>query len=167
MTNQARAAAVALLLPLALLAGAYGSELIGLKPCEMCWWQRWAHMAAVPFAFPAVLLQLRGHLSGSTSILIRMLTVTAAVAILTSGAIGVFHAGVEYGLWEGVTACTADAGPGMTLDSMFKAAVVTPIVRCDVPQWTLFGISMAGYNAIISTIGAMLITALCLKRQKP
>src|SRR6476660_2280068 len=85
---------IALLLPAALLAGAYGSQYFGgLYPCEMCWWQRYAHMAAlVPAAFA-----FTAHARSSRA---RVLTLFAALSIATSGAIGVYHAGVEAKIFE-------------------------------------------------------------------
>jgi disulfide bond formation protein DsbB len=74
-----------------------------------------------------------------------------------SGAIGVYHAGVEGGIFEGFTTCTTTRG--MTLQDIVNA----PLVRCDQVQWSLFGISMAGWNAILSLTGAGLIAALVLK----
>jgi disulfide bond formation protein DsbB len=143
---------LSLLVPGALLAGAFAFEHIGgLPPCEMCWWQRWAHMAALAFAiaaFAAGRLPDRG----------RSFVWLAALAILTSGLIGGYHAGVEAGLFEGFTRCTASGG-GRTLADI----MATPLVRCDEVQWELFGISMAGWNAILSGLAALFILWLSLK----
>ena len=96
MTGFAQARLAALLLPSALMLGALGSQFIGgLFPCEMCHWQRWPHEAAIAlalFAFP-----LGDKRAG------RIVLALAIVAILVSGAIGVFHAGVEYHWWQGIT----------------------------------------------------------------
>jgi disulfide bond formation protein DsbB len=140
MTRFALARRVALLVPAALLLGAYGSQYIGgLVPCEMCWWQRYPHFAAVALALLA--FALRGAPA-------RTLVALAAVAIVVSGGIGIFHAGVEYHWWEGVTRCTV-AAPASGADFR-KEIMNAPIVRCDQAQWTLFGISLAGWNAIVS-----------------
>ena len=91
---------LAFLLPAALLGGAYGSQYIGgLFPCEMCWWQRYPHFAAVAIAAIAFGVGNRAFR--------KTLVALAALAIATSGGIAGFHAGVEYGWWEGLTACTA------------------------------------------------------------
>lgn len=142
---------VAILLPNALLWGAIGSQYLGgLYPCEMCYWQRWPHLAAIGAALAAIAVRRNPPMSA-------VFTALAAFAIATSGLIGVFHAGVEYGWWEGFTTCTSirPAG-GITLDSIME----TPLVRCDQTQWELFGISLAGYNALFSLAGAALIFAL-------
>jgi disulfide bond formation protein DsbB len=146
---------IALLLPAALLAGALGSQLFGLMPCEMCHWQRWSHYAAVAVAALSFAPLPRP---------VQMLFVLfAGVLIAVSGAIGVFHAGVEYHWWQGITACSAEVGHGDAMD-LLNQALRRPLVRCDVPQWTLFGISLAGFNAILSLVGAVTIFALAPRR---
>lgn len=151
--NQAqfRARQIALFLPLLLLAGAWGSQLIGgLVPCEMCHWQRWPHYAAVVVA--ALAYGVPGR-SGKV-----MLVSIAAVLIAISGAIGVFHAGVEYHWWEGITACsTMVTGDGVSTDEMLRRILAAPVIRCDAAQWSLFGVSLAGFNALFSLGGALTI----------
>lgn len=147
---------LALVLPGALLAGALGSQYVGgLYPCEMCHWQRWPHYAALVPALLAFVVPNRG--------LQRMLVTLAALAIAVSGAIGVFHAGVEYHWWDGITACTAPPARG---GDLLADILSRPIIRCDVAQWTLGGISLAGFNAIFSLGGAIAILALAWKRQR-
>lgn len=139
-----RANILALAVPGALMAGALGSQYLGgLYPCEMCHWQRWPHEAAIGFAILAFFLKPPAR---------PILVALAAVAILISGGIGVFHAGVEYGWWEGLTACTNTAASGSLAD-ILKA----PMIRCDVPQWTLWSISLAGFNALFSIAGGVAI----------
>ena len=88
----------------------------------------------------------------------RIAVALAIVAVLLSGAIGLFHAGVEYHWWAGITRCAAPvSGSGTDLLAQIMA---TPMVQCDVPQWTLFGISLAGFNAILSIFGGLGIFAL-------
>ena len=147
---------IALLLPLALLGGALGSQYLGgLHPCEMCYWQRWPHAAAVVFAA----LAFTGAATSSRS---RMLTLLAAAAIAISGAIGVYHAGVEAKIFEGITTCTALPRGASTAD-LLKQITHAPLVRCDQVQFEFLGISMAGWNAILSLSGAALITFLTLR----
>lgn len=149
---------IALLAPALLLGGALLSQYVGgLAPCEMCYWQRWPHAAAIIFALLAILL--RGARGGG------FLLVLAALAIAVSGGIGVFHAGVEYGWWEGLTACSTSNAGGSPQD-ILNTIMATPLVRCDVAQWTLFGISLAGYNAILSLGAAMAILALMTRRKR-
>lgn len=142
---------LALLVPLALLGGALGSQYVGgLAPCEMCYWQRWPHGAAIIVAALAFTAPASTGLS-------RVLTLIAAAAIAVSGAIGVYHAGVELGIFEGFTACTASGA--VTLEDIMNAQ----LVRCDQVQWSFMGVSMAGWNAIISLSAAAAIVVLGLK----
>lgn len=155
-TTPALARWIALLLPLALLGGAIGSQFLGgLVPCEMCVWQRWPHLAAIVVALLAFVVRGRSAVTA--------LVLLAAVLIAISGAIGVYHAGTEYHWWQGITACTAAPTQGSPMD-MLTEALRRPIVRCDVPQWTMAGISLAGFNAIFSLGGAALIALLAIRR---
>lgn len=150
------ARSLALLLPLTLILGALASQYLGgLHPCEMCHWQRWPHYAAIVLAGTS-------FFAPRTSARVTLVTL-AAIAIAASGAIGMFHAGVEYGWWEGVTACAATVTPGS--DNFLKAILNTPVIRCDVAQWTFLGISLAGFNAIFSLVGALAIFRLLAWRR--
>ena len=149
---------VAILLPVALLGGAIGSQYLGgLFPCEMCYWQRWPHLAAIFAALAAIVLRGNPPMSAT-------FTALAAFAIATSGAIGLFHAGVEYRWWEGFTTCTSLKPVG---GDMLEAIMNAPLIRCDQAQWTLWGISLAGYNAILSLGGAALIFLFLRRWSKP
>ncbi|QIG78459.1 disulfide bond formation protein B [Stakelama tenebrarum] len=154
----AKARLIALLVPLALLGGAWGSQLFGgLYPCEMCHWQRWPHYAAVPIALAAFFVK--------QPFMRATLICLAAASVAVSGAIGVFHAGVEYGWWPGITGCTATADLGLSDADLLNSINDRPLIRCDEPQWTLLGVSLAGFNAIISLGSAILIFALVGRRR--
>lgn len=155
MSNIARW--LALIVPVGLLGGALISQYgFGLYPCEMCMWQRWPHLAAIPLALVALILHDRKPAN--------LLVVLASLAILASGLIGGFHAGVEYGWWEGFTRCTMIAGSGG--GDLLNDIMTAPITRCDVAPWSLFGISLAGFNFLLSTGGALLILLLLTARPK-
>lgn len=142
---------LALALPVLLLAGAYISQYgFGLFPCQMCWWQRYPLFAAVALALVAFAARPTP-----------LWTALAGLAILTSGLIGGFHAGVEYNWWEGLTTCAslAPAG-GNALDALMNA----PLIRCDVAPWTLMGISLAGFNFLFSTLGGLAVLWLVAKK---
>lgn len=150
---------IALLLPLGLLGGALGSQYLGgLYPCEMCYWQRWPHAVAI-------LLAGLAFTAPAASVRSRALTLLAAVAIAVSGAIGVYHAGVEIGIFEGFTACTVTARAATNAE-LLKQIMEVPLVRCDQVQWSFLGISMAGWNAILSLGGAALIAWLTLTARR-
>jgi disulfide bond formation protein DsbB len=147
---------IALLLPVALLGGALGSQYLGgLYPCEMCYWQRWPHAAAILLAALAFTSQAASSRS-------RALTLAAAAAIAISGAIGVYHAGVEAKIFEGFTQCTALPKAASTAE-LLKEITHAPLIRCDQVQFRFLGISLAGWNAILSLGGAALIALLTLK----
>ncbi len=119
----------------------------------MCWWQRWPHFAAVGLALIAFVIPPA-----------RVWTALAALAILASGAIGLFHAGVEYGWWPGITSCAVVSGGGS--GNALEDIMNTPLVRCDAPAWTLFSISLAGYNFLISTAGGLAVLGLLAKDRR-
>ncbi len=127
----------------ALLLGAFAFQYLGgLPPCEMCIWQRWPHGAAILLGIGGGMLAATGALPAKT---MRLLAWLAVIALVVTGAIGVFHAGVEWKFWPGPSHCTGigyvpgqdDFGP-------------LNIVRCDEAAWRLLGVSLAGYNAILS-----------------
>lgn len=126
----------------ALLAGAFAFQHIGgLAPCPLCLWQRWPHAAAVVIGLVAVLTGWRG------------LAWLGALAALATAGIGIFHVGVEQLWWEGLAACTAGSIEGISAaDLLDPSKDIAPIVRCDDIPWQLLGISMAGWNAILSLI---------------
>jgi disulfide bond formation protein DsbB len=159
LTAPAAARLIALLLPAALLGGALGSQYLGgLHPCEMCYWQRWPHAAAI-------LLAALSFTQPAASGRARLLTLLAALAIAVSGAIGVYHAGVEAKIFEGFTTCTA-MGKGLSTAELLKQISTAPLVRCDEVQFRFLGISMAGWNAILSLSGAALILVLSLRPKR-
>jgi disulfide bond formation protein DsbB len=129
-------ATTALLLvgPTALLGGALVFQYVGgLAPCEMCHWQRWALLAAIGLALAGWALRHN-----------RALLVLAALAVLVGAGIA-----VEQHWWKGITACAAPMVSGNSADIMGQI-MAQPLVRCDAIPWSLFGISMAGWNALIS-----------------
>jgi len=142
-TPDLEAAALAGGASLALIAGALLFQYVGgLPPCPMCHWQRWPHIAAAVIGLGGALLIRNGVLPRPAA---TPMAVVAILGLLVSGAIGVFHAGVEWDLWEGPATCAGGGYvPGEDDSGVFN------IVRCDVAPWSLFGISLAGYNALIS-----------------
>ena len=142
---------------LSLILGALAFQYIGhIPPCEMCHWQRWPHIAAAIVGLRGGLFLRHGALPTSFDKPIAWLTI---LLVATSGALGVFHAGVEWQWWQGPTACTGNAFHGvMDLNA--------PIVRCDIAAWRLFGLSLAGYNALISLGLAGLGAWLLVKTKK-
>ena len=157
MKSLDQARVIAFVVPAALLAGALGSQYLGgLHPCEMCHWQRWGHYSAIGFA--AISFALRRTADRG-----RSFVWLAALGILSSGIIGAYHAGVEADIFEGFTQCTTS---GSGSGDLLKDILAAPLVRCDEVQFEFLGISMAGWNALISTISALVILWLSLRRPR-
>lgn len=138
------------LMPALLVAaclGALGSALAsqywgGLYPCVLCIYQRYAYGAAMALAALAFLLA--AHPAGR-----RLALVGSGLAFLTGSGIAVFHVGVEQHWWQGTAEC-GSAGAADSLEALRAQVLSAPVVRCDEVPWSLFGISMAGYNALVS-----------------
>ncbi len=129
----------------ALFLGALAFQYIGgLPPCAMCYWQRYPHIAAVVIGIAA--LTLPG----------RALPLLGALAATVTAGIGIFHAGVEKGYWEGPSTCTSGSVGGLTPEQLMEQIMSAPLVRCDDVVWSMLDISMAGWNAVLS-LGLMLI----------
>lgn len=125
-----------------LLGGAFAFQHIGgLFPCQLCLWQRWPHAAAILIGVIALATGWRG------------LAWAGALAALATAGIGGFHVGVEQGWWEGLATCTAGSISGIsTADLLNPAAPISAPVRCDAIAWEMLGISMAGWNMILSLV---------------
>jgi len=131
------------LVALTLILGALGFQYLArLPPCEMCMWQRYPHIAAAIIGIGGALLIRIGLVDRRAG---RALVVITALLIAVSGALGVYHAGVEWHWWPGPTSCT---GPAFQFQGTLD--LTAPMVRCDAAAWRLFGLSLAGYNALIS-----------------
>ncbi len=154
MTLSARTlAALAALGSAALLAGALLFQYVGgLPPCDLCILQRWPHVAAVAMGLLAVVL---GPL--------RAICALGAAAAMTTSGIGLYHVGVEQGWWKGPETCSGGQGAGLTTDQLLDAIRNAPVVRCTDIAWEFLGISMAGWNALISLALAAIWIAAAVK----
>jgi len=139
--------ALLLVVSLAMISVAYGFQYIGkMEPCEMCYWQRYAYYVAIPLLALAVLLAADAAQSSISRAVIGL----AGLAFLTGAGIAGYHSGVEYGWWAGPESCTASGFVAETAEAFLEAIRGRNIVRCDEIPWSLFGISMAGYNFFAS-----------------
>jgi disulfide bond formation protein DsbB len=122
-----------------LLAGAFAFQYLGdMAPCSLCIWQRWPHGTALVIGLAVVL-------TGEVK-----LGFAAALATLATALIGMYHAGVEQGWWEGPSTCTSSSVSGLSAQQLLDQIMGAPLVRCDDIAWQMAGISMAGWNAIAS-----------------
>ena len=115
-----------------------------MPPCKMCHWQRYPHAAAVSIA--AIIL-----LTG-----IRAFAILGFLLTLFTAGIGGFHAGVEQSWWEGPQSCTSSAINNLSTEELLTQIMSAPMARCDEIPWQMFGISMAGWNMILSLCLAVL-----------
>jgi disulfide bond formation protein DsbB len=137
----------------ALLGGAlYFQYVVGLAPCEMCHWQRWPHIAAVVAGLAAAASFARPRLA----LVFAMLAITA---LIVTSAIGVFHVGVEYRWWQGPQACSGNIPRGLSAEQLKKYLFGARMVRCDETVWSLWGLSMAGWNALLSAVLAIVLAS--------
>jgi disulfide bond formation protein DsbB len=143
------------------LAAAFASEIWGgLAPCEMCWWQRWAHVATLLILWAGILAVRRTSPSARAARWRDTALALAALTALVGAGLALFHVGVEQKWWTGLTRCAAAAPSGSSLDALRAAMLSAPIVRCDEPAWSFGGLSMAAINGLLSL--AMGIYGLCV-----
>ena len=140
----ARVAFTIALISLATIAGAWIFEAFGYLPCELCLKQRIAYYIGVPLAAVTYLLASK-NISAARALL-------TASALLWFGSVlfGVYHSGVEWGFWPGPTACTGSGGSASDMDVFMKQLQTTQVVQCDKVAIRIFGLSLAGWNAVIS-----------------
>ncbi|HYD67094.1 disulfide bond formation protein B [Azospirillum sp.] len=136
----------ALLLALA-SAGILGAALVfqygfGYQPCILCIWQRWPYVAVLAFSIVTLLFP-RWRGVGDA------LLVASGFALLANAGIAAYHVGVEQQWWAGTSGCGAPA-VAATIEELRARILAAPVVRCDEVQWSLFGVSMAGYNVVLS-----------------
>jgi disulfide bond formation protein DsbB len=132
------------------LAGAWFFELVlDIVPCPLCLEQRYAYYLAVPLGLLVAVAAAKGAPRGVVMVGLVLL----ALAALANAGLGAYHAGVEWGFWQGPTDCTGpmlDLSKGGLLDNLDKVKVVP----CDKVQWRFLGLSLAGYNVLISLLMA-------------
>ncbi len=131
---------------LALLSEYWG----GLLPCALCLKQRWTFYLAVPLLTVAYFYAPYAH--AATLGLLR----TIGIIFLAGAALGFYHAGIEYGFWAGPPTCGGGGAQAQDTQALFQALEQGKMVRCDAPAFTLFGISLAGYNMIACLVLAAL-----------
>jgi disulfide bond formation protein DsbB len=135
----------------ATLAGAWFFQLVlGLVPCPLCLEQRYAYYLAVPLG---VLVALAAAKDAPRGIVLAGL-VLLTLAALGNAVLGTYHAGVEWKFWQGPTDCTGPIGNLGSAGSLLERLDTVKVVRCDEIQWTFLGLSLAGYNVLISLLMA-------------
>ena len=149
-----RAVLLAGLGSLGLLIGALLFQYVGdMAPCKMCYWQRYPHVGAIIIA--GIIL-----ITG-----IGVFAVLGLLSALITAGIGGFHAGAERGWWEGPQSCTSTSIDNLSTEELLAQIMSAPMVRCDEIPWQMFGLSMAGWNMVVSICLAVLWT-IAIKQQR-
>jgi disulfide bond formation protein DsbB len=144
-----------LLASVAVISGALVFQyVVGLQPCELCYAERWPYYGAIAIAAMALFTDARRMLPG-----IAML----ALIFLVSAGLAGYHVGVEQHWIEGPTACTGGASGAKTPEELMKFLQNQQAVRCDEIQWSLLGLSLAGWN-VATSLGLLAVTAFAVVR---
>lgn len=158
-TEADRALVAAVLLVLGTAATIAGflffQYVLGYQPCPLCLDQRIPYYVAFPLA---VILAIAAH-AGAPRRLLAVGFIVIAAAMLIGGGLGVYHAGVEWKWWAGPTECSGPLTNFGSAGNLLQTIETTRVVRCDEAAWRLFGLSLAGYNVLVSA--ALLAVALC------
>lgn len=139
----------------ALAVALIAEHIFGLAPCPLCLYQR------IPYAFAALVAVMAVASAPDAQARRRLVGVCAGLFLVGSGIAG-YHVGVEQGWWAGTPACIA-APLSFSVEELRRALSAPVVIPCDVPAWTLFGVSMAGYNMAASLVLAALC-ALAIRR---
>jgi disulfide bond formation protein DsbB len=159
MTDARLAPLVILVASAAVVGGALLLQYVGgLQPCELCLYQRWPYYAAVVATLIALALGRRGVSAAVIAL--------CGAGFLVGVGLAFYHVGVEQHWFAGPAACTGGpSGSGSLAD--FKAQLLAqPVARCDVPQWSLFGVTLAGWN-LIASAALVVFCVLALRRTGP
>jgi disulfide bond formation protein DsbB len=133
---------------------------LGYAPCELCLKERIPYYAGIPIAGIAAFFSARG-----SKALMRAGFVVLALVFAASAVFGAYHAGVEWGFWAGPTECTGALDRAASVSDFLKQLETVKVVRCDSAALRILGLSLAGWNAVISA-GLVALAALGL-RAKP
>lgn len=129
----------------ALLLGAFAFEhLGGLAPCKLCIWQRYPHAVALALGLIAYFFPLSA------------LILLGALAAFATAGVGLYHVGVEQSWWQGPTSCSVAPLGDIDSEELFDQIMAAPLVRCDDIAWQFAGLSMAGWNMIVSLLLAVI-----------
>lgn len=150
--NPSRVAALGVLVvAAATILGALASQhVFGLVPCKLCLWQRWPYYVGVPVAALTLLVPNVGLRRVGLGLL--------ALVFLVSAVVGGYHAGAEWGLWPGPSDCGGGMAPSSSVEELLRGIETTRIVSCTEAAWRLFGVSLAGWNALVS-LGLAVVAA--------
>ncbi len=150
-TESYRTGAAMLFLAASVILGALGFEYIaGQLPCPLCLQQRYAYYAGVPMLFGA--LVLLGAEQSDEKPWAALLFLAVAFLFLANVGLAAYHAGVEWKLWEGPATCAVQQPISNSPSDLLKQLQNNVPLRCDEASWRFLGLSLAGWNAVISLV---------------
>jgi disulfide bond formation protein DsbB len=144
----ASAAAIAVGGILTILGAYYFQYVLGYRPCPLCLEQRIAYYVAIPLAAMILL----GLSVGSSRKVMTLALVAIAAAMAWNAGLGAYHSGVEWHWWQGPQDCSGAAPDFSSGGSILEQINRTRVVRCDEAPWRFLGLSLAGYNVLISLV---------------
>ena len=151
VTPALKAALAIAIVAAATLAGAWFFQLVlDIRPCPLCLEQRYAYYLAVPLG---TAIALAAAQNAPRALLLAGLAILLIAALGNAG-LGAYHAGVEWGFWQGPTECTGPIGNLGSAGNLLERLDSVKVVRCDEVQWRFLGLSLAGYNVLISLLMA-------------
>ena len=150
--NPALAASLAVtIIAAATLAGAWFFQLVlGIVPCPLCLEQRYAYYLAIPLGALVAI----GAAKGAPRPLLLAGLAILVLAVLGNAVLGGYHAGVEWHFFRGPTDCTGPVGNLGSAGNLLERLDTVKVIRCDEVQWHFLGLSLAGYNVLISLLMA-------------
>ena len=158
----AAAAAIAAIGAAAILGAWFFQFGLGLKPCPLCLEQRYAYYFAIPLA---VMVILGDQVGAQRKVLIAALAVIGALMVWNTY-LGIYHAGIEWKWWQGPTDCSGALDNLGSAGNLAKTLQTMSVVRCDEAAWRFLGLSLAGYNALISlTLAAIALWGVVMDRR--
>jgi disulfide bond formation protein DsbB len=147
MSTALRVAIAIFLITAATIAGAFVFQALGYAPCELCLKERIPYYAGMAVALLAAILAARGSFRLTQAAFVVLILIFAA-----SAAFGVYHAGVEWGFWPGPSSCTGSIGKAASMQEFLHQLNTVKVVRCDAVAIRILGLSLAGWNAVISAV---------------
>lgn len=149
-----REAWLLLAIAVATIGGAFVFQAAGYAPCELCLKERLPYYVAIAIAAVAVPIARRGP-----RLAILACFITLAGVFLFSAGLGAYHAGVEWGAWPGPTDCTGSLSRAATTADFLHQLQTVKVVRCDAVAIRMLGLSLAGWNVVVSSIAAIIALA--------
>lgn len=134
-----------LLVAAATIAGAFVFQALGYAPCELCLKERFPYYAGIVLAVLTIVLAVRGPRRLLPVAFVGLFLIFAASAIF-----GAYHAGVEWGFWPGPSSCTGATAEAGSMQEFLRQLHSVKVVRCDAVAIRILGLSLAGWNAVIS-----------------